>query len=267
MSRHWMPLYIGDYLKDTRRLSTLEHGAYMLLIMEYWSNGGIPNDDRKLARIVGLSDAEWAEIRENMAELFLDDWQHKRINEELSKSEDKSNKAKDAASKRWQNDCNADGMRTHSECNADGDADAMPSLPLPQSLSKKEKAKAFSKDAKGTRITGCWSPDPKDWHLAISEIGMPSADRELGKFRDYWIGIPGSRGRKLDWSATWRNWVKKAADDRKARAGPSFRAGPASVLDAFNTVMDVVEKRQSNGQEPNHPDYLELTAVPYAGKA
>ncbi len=28
------------------------------------------------------------------------------------------------------------------------------------------------------------------------------------KFRDYWISQPGQKGVKLDWSATWRNWVR-----------------------------------------------------------
>ena len=96
MSRPWMPLYVADYLADTRRLSTLEHGAYMLLIMDYWRNGGLPNDNRKLARIVGMSEAEWLDIRENLAELFQDGWRHKRIDEELAKSEAKTERRAEA---------------------------------------------------------------------------------------------------------------------------------------------------------------------------
>jgi uncharacterized protein YdaU (DUF1376 family) len=42
----WIPMYWGDYLRDTMRLSATEHGAYMLLIAHYWTKGvPLGNDD------------------------------------------------------------------------------------------------------------------------------------------------------------------------------------------------------------------------------
>jgi uncharacterized protein YdaU (DUF1376 family) len=81
-----MPLYVADYLADTGHLSTVEHGAYLLLIMHYWQYGGLPNDTRKLARICRLSHAEWLAVRETLADFFDAEWRHGRIDHELSRA-------------------------------------------------------------------------------------------------------------------------------------------------------------------------------------
>lgn len=96
MSPPWMPLYVADYLADTTRLSTVEHGAYMLLIMDYWRNGGLPADEAKLARIVRMTTAEWLTIRDSIAELFQDDWKHKRIDDEIEKASAKNDRRVEA---------------------------------------------------------------------------------------------------------------------------------------------------------------------------
>lgn len=132
MSRHWMPLYIGDYLADTRRLSLAEHGAYMLLIMEYWRNGSLPNDDVKISRILGISHKEWLTMRDNISEFFHDGWQHKRIDEELQKHTVISERRSIAASKRWTSKPDANAMQMHSKSMSDAYAKRMRSQPQPQ---------------------------------------------------------------------------------------------------------------------------------------
>lgn len=66
-----MPLYIGDYLADTRHLTTEEHGAYLLLLMTYWRIGGpLPDDDVKLSRMAGLTLKRWLGMRKTIIEFF-----------------------------------------------------------------------------------------------------------------------------------------------------------------------------------------------------
>jgi uncharacterized protein YdaU (DUF1376 family) len=87
MGRAWLPLYVGDYLRDTRDLNTLQHGAYLLLIMHYWQHDGLPSDDARLAAIAGLTVAQWRRIREPVQAKFADGWRHKRIDAELARAD------------------------------------------------------------------------------------------------------------------------------------------------------------------------------------
>jgi uncharacterized protein YdaU (DUF1376 family) len=104
----WMPLVIGDYRKDTGRLTRDLHGGYLLLIMEYWVNGPIPDDDEDLAAIVLATPREWAAIRPKLVRFFHVEngvWRHKRIDQELERWSAKkrvyANRAAAAAEKRW----------------------------------------------------------------------------------------------------------------------------------------------------------------------
>lgn len=67
----YMPLYVADYLADTTHLSTLEHGAYCLLLMSMWRSGGtLPNDDAKLAKFARMTAAQWARVSETVMAFF-----------------------------------------------------------------------------------------------------------------------------------------------------------------------------------------------------
>lgn len=123
MKRPWMPLYVADYLADTGHLSTTEHGAYMLLIMHYWQNDGLPADDAKLARIARMPLRDWSKIGATLADFFDDGWKHKRIEEEFARAKEKSDAARESAEKRWGG--NGRAMRTHVDGKANGNAKRM----------------------------------------------------------------------------------------------------------------------------------------------
>ena len=104
----WMPLYIGDYMSGTSRLTTEQHGAYLLLIMDYWKNGALPDNDAILAQITRLSLDAWSMHRAVLERFFAvegGEWTHKRIEREMESAREKkqkaSEKAKAAAQARW----------------------------------------------------------------------------------------------------------------------------------------------------------------------
>jgi uncharacterized protein YdaU (DUF1376 family) len=95
----YMQFYVADYLADTMHLTTEEHGAYMLLIMNYWQTGK-PIPKKRLACVARMSNDRWNSVEDTLYEFFTEDergcWKHTRIEQELSKVRAKSNQAKEA---------------------------------------------------------------------------------------------------------------------------------------------------------------------------
>lgn len=60
-----IPFFGDAYLADTTHLGLDEHGAYFLLMLAAWRHPDcvLPDDDAKLARIVGLTKYKWLKIR------------------------------------------------------------------------------------------------------------------------------------------------------------------------------------------------------------
>jgi hypothetical protein len=90
---------------------------------------------------------------------------------------------------------------------------------------------ATKQDARGTRIPEGWEPGPEGMAFAEQQgLRNGKAQAELAKFRDFWVAQPGVKGRKADWPATWRNWVRKACE-----LAPAARqaAAPGEVTDLF----------------------------------
>lgn len=104
-----MPIFWGDYLRDTAHLTTAENGAYLLLIGHYWTTGeALPDDDERLRRITRMEKAEWKKAKATVRSFFTPvsgKLTHKRIEAELKAAGERRAKNKDratkAASSRW----------------------------------------------------------------------------------------------------------------------------------------------------------------------
>ena len=106
-----------------------------------------------------------------------------------------------------------------------------------------------SPPARGSRLPADWQL-PDDWgEWAVAEAGrrgMALTHRwladEAERFRDYWLAQPGQRGVKLDWLATWRNWVRRSLD-QAARARPAATAHVRSPPPAAVNRQTALEER------------------------
>lgn len=84
----------------------------------------------------------------------------------------------------------------------------------------------------GCRIPEGWKPTAADLAFAAEKRPDIDAADEAENFRDFWNAKTGADARKADWSATWRNWI------RKANGRPNSRASPATLRDQVRSAMD-----------------------------
>jgi len=104
---------------------------------------------------------------------------------------------------------------------------------------------------RGTRLPDDWKPTDEHIHFALLEgFDLISAHREADKFRDYWCG-KGKDASKRDWTATWRNWVRKASKGRQVGGKPvsEFQA----KQDRMRKILD--DKIGTDRYEPDHTDF------------
>lgn len=104
MASPYMPLFVGDYLKDTGELTNEEHGVYLKLLMFMWSQGGfLKNDPRILCRLTGVSYRRWAPIWANLERYFYvegDTLRHTKVEKTLRKAREISELRSRAAAKK-----------------------------------------------------------------------------------------------------------------------------------------------------------------------
>ena len=110
----WFPFYVGDYLRDTSRLTTEQHGAYLLLLFDQWANGPLPDDDLQLASIARLSVDRWLQVRPSLERFFRHEkgaWENRRVEIERDRAKGISVARKKAGKASWINRVQAPASR------------------------------------------------------------------------------------------------------------------------------------------------------------
>lgn len=214
---NYIKWYIGDYMKKTGTLSIAEHGAYCLMLQHYYATEAplpVGRDLYHLLRALSKQEREAVDLVASRYWLQTESGLvHERADEEIQKA---------ASAREKHAECGKKGGRPRNQTETNLVSETKPNTKpneKPTNTNTNTPPSLRSGGvARGTRLPPNWEPDGESWGWAVAELGSAERmGRELAKFRDYWAGKAGSDGRKLDWAATWRNWVRRAADSAKSR--------------------------------------------------
>lgn len=209
--------HLGDYAKDTRHLSLLEHGAFCLLLDYYYSTEKPIPDDR-CERIANAYETHERNAVRSVLEAFFtltdEGWRNARADEEIAAFHGKSLKAKESAEKRW-SERNAKAYANASKTQCDGNASHKP-----LAINQKEQEKPRTGRAKSVTLAD-WidaleggdavpADDPIfDW---AGKVGLPREWIALAwwAFEGRYTGDgQGAAKTYTDWRATFRNAVRE----------------------------------------------------------
>lgn len=238
---HYYQHHIGDFIRDTARLSDSQCMAYLRMIWHYYeTEQPLKNDTDALAFRFGANASDVHQILKHYFFLHEGRWHNSRCDKEILSFRSKSEKAKESANARWEN---AKAMRTHSERNAnepllDANQEPITNISNADALDSGTRTKT----AQGTRL-------PTDAVLATEwldeafkihpEWNSAKATAVFAEFKDYWIAQAGAKGRKADWLATWRNWCRREKGFSKS--------APQTTGDRRAAVTDQIWNRGGNG--------------------
>jgi uncharacterized protein YdaU (DUF1376 family) len=201
---HYYQHHIGDFIKDTSYLTNEEIGIYMKLIWLYYdTEEPLPNDIFVLSMKTNARNNEVAVqgILDMYFQLLDDKWHHTRCDKEIAEYQafcvkQKANGLKGGRPKITQQEPNDNPMGFQAE----------PKITLTTNH-KPLTSIGVAKATKGTRFN--LDAIPEDWILFCrKERSDLNPTVVFDGFKDYWASVAGAKGVKLDWSATWRNWIR-----------------------------------------------------------
>jgi hypothetical protein len=240
---HYMPLDVVR-LRDSD-IAGVEDGEVFRAAVLAWCAAwhqvpaaSLPDDDAVLARLTGYGRdlATWKRVREAgalrgfvrcsdgrlyhpvVAEKALEAWEKK------GRQAERTRRATEAAAERARvrresvTDDVTESVTDSKERRGEERKGEERTSPAPVASGGAGGTRAARAD-RGTRLPEDWSPSDEDRAFAAS-LGV-AVEREAASFRDYWHAKPGADGRKTNWSATWRNWVRRSSERRNGNGSGS----------------------------------------------
>jgi uncharacterized protein YdaU (DUF1376 family) len=268
---HYYKRNLGDYAKKAGRLSMLQHGAYTLLIDACYDREQFPTRAEAIDWTWASSTAEIEAVDFVLSKFFTledDRYVQKRIKEEIAAYHETSETNKRIAAEREAKRKAALTDRARSVHEAPPNQEPITNNQEPYSVPKG----TGRASPNGSRLPADWSM-PDEWAEFCKTERPDLIPSEVAcRFADYWHGVAGAKGRKADWLATWRNWVRaekktpvgasggletayqRSMRERMQEAAPEFaRKAPGkpaeNVVEFF--VVEAATKRLEIGNEPS----------------
>jgi uncharacterized protein YdaU (DUF1376 family) len=274
----WMPIYIGDMLAKTTRMTTEQIGASFLLMMDYWRNGAIPDDNNVIASVIrsNLSKAKALKtilINSNLFEVkdselsskYLDDLKSQAESNKSSKSE----RAKKAAEARWNKEQDtsntnastehqssnayayAQAMHKHDASNAQGMLETCPSS-SPSSIyihTQSETPNSLDEDL------SLWKPSLHEINSWRQRAGLPKTTQE--EFDTFMITFlphyaPEIRSGRLIENKIYAKYIQWVKDDA-LKASRLAKAKPAAKTNSANDSRNVNDAWKDEPKSDDRP--------------
>jgi uncharacterized protein YdaU (DUF1376 family) len=265
---HHFPFHVSDYAAVTGHLSVVEDAAYRRALDRYYlKESPLEADLTKLARTLRLVGHESA-LQAVLEEFFIldgDCWRHHRCDSVIEgyramvEGGRKGGRASvERRSKGGSSQASTQGSSHRQARVGKGFKQPITNNDNHKPITKEERERA-SRAARGTRLPQDWalSDELRTW--ARSQRPDLDIDVTAAKFADHWHAKPGKDGAKLDWPATWRNWVrdeKGAAPRNGARLAPRHGTGETDYQRTMRERMEKVAPSVA-AKAPSTRDFFE----------
>jgi uncharacterized protein YdaU (DUF1376 family) len=209
---HSYLFHLGDYGTHTSHLTLMEDLAYRRLIDLYYLHESPPmGTPEQISRRIRMP-KEVNSVQQVLNEFFEEElsdsgdnpfpvWRNKRCDEEIEKFQALKEHGRKGAAKRWDKGWDRGAIATPLG------SQSQPNANHNHNHNHNHKPETNNSRARGTRFQQQVLPD--EW-VDFCRQERPDLNPQtiFAQFSDYWSSLPGSKGVRLDWTATWRNWVR-----------------------------------------------------------
>jgi uncharacterized protein YdaU (DUF1376 family) len=239
---NYYPHHIGDFNNATRHLSRLERALYRdMLDMYYDTEQPLTADMNMLCRkLMARDEEERTAVEQVLNEFFTpteQGWAHARCDQVIAEYQaqiqkksaaGKASAEARAAAKTQQNQplTNSDDTKEHVLNTRSTNQEPITNNHKPE--------KSREDTQRASRLPADWSPSDEDIAFCRKERPELQPLEVAKRFRDFWIAVPGVKGRKTDWPATWRNWVRNERAPARASPSQAKEAQRQSLIDRIS---------------------------------